>query len=263
MIPALCLAKQEFIGPPAFLNRFAILLEGAGGLLKAKPSHNLLPDILARRAKVLTRTRSIHADKLDRVEADVYQLEDLLKKYAVDFPFFIKVDAWKSYSPDPEYDLWVLERIGWGKWKDEYQVLFCLEGLPIPKMEDAEVVSVNSASPPFLISAKDLQWTEEILPEEVQASELARLPYALKEKVYPYLDELVLSLGETIDQMEAYGNEFSDYLEGKIDEYLKRFEHDPFHTRTEAIQAYFRSDRRVELFYEFLEALETAETPRS
>lgn len=231
------------------------ILKDSGASLKHLYKHNLLPNLLSKRAKTFTRARSLRSEQLELISHDLSKLEDLLKHYQLDFPFFTKVDAWKTTSFDEEHDLWVLERIGWGVWKESYQLLFCLEALPIPKMPDAEVVSVNSASPPFLAAAQLLDWTKEIQSEDVLVSPLSELPLPLKEKAYPCLDELVWSLADTINQMESYQEEFQCYLEDRIQEYLERFDQELFHSKAEAIQSYFRSERRVELFYEFLESL--------
>lgn len=214
---------------------------------------SLLPQLLESRAKEFIKYRSISRSDLPTIEAQMKQLESLLLKYKLSFPFFVKVDAWRAYCEEVNYDLWILERLGWGKWKDEYQFLYVMEGLTIPKLDNAEVISVNSASPPFLTGAQDLNWSEQIIAEEVQAATLGSVPSAVKEKAYPFLEDFLYNLSETLRQMETYDDEFSSYIEQKIDEYMDRIGDRGPQKKVDAIQKYFRIDRRVELFHEFLE----------
>ena len=217
-------------------------------------SASLLPQILERQSREFKKySHHINPNDLSSVEAKLDRIESLLNRYEYYFPYFVKVDAWRAYCEDSNYDLWVLERIGWGRWNKENRLIFVMEGVSIPKLDNAEVISVNSASPPFLTGARELDWSEQILAEEVQAALVTELPNAVKEKIYPFLEEFLIQLSETISQMEKYDDEFSVYLEQKIDEYLERVGDGRKRRKSEAIHRYFTIDRRVELFYEFLE----------
>gem|GEM_PF-4389241 len=218
-----------------------------------KEQFNLLPLILEKRAKDFVRYRSISSSNIDSIEQKVRQLESLLNQYQMWLPFFAKVDAWKAYYKENHYDLWLLERIGWAKWKRGYGFLYVLEGLSIPKLENADVITVNSSSPPFLPAAHELNWSDQILAEETQVAPLLEIPNAVKEKVYPYLEEFLFHLSATLRQMEELDDEFSQYLDQKIEEYLSRIGTHDGDSDHRAIQKYFRIDRRVELFHEFLE----------
>lgn len=222
----------------------------------ANRSKNLLPTLLHRRASGMARFTSVNPRNIPQLEQELKHLENLLTKYKLNFPYFFKIDAWRAFQEEVSFDLWILERLGWGKWKNKYRLLYVMEGIPVPHLEDAEVVSVNSASSPYLVGAKDLAWSEEIHPEEVQASPIFELPNSIKEKAYPFLADFLESLAETIEQMETHNQEFDRFLESKIDEYFERIGSDRTKRRSTAIEKYFRQDRRVELFFEFLEEKE-------
>lgn len=211
---------------------------------------SLLPTLLAHRADEYNQFRFSNSKHFSKIEKEVLGLEKLLSNYKIDFPFFCKVDAWRAYHENVDQDLWILERIGWGKWKRKFRLLYVMEGLSIPRMGDAEIVTVNSLSPPFLGAARELCWTDEIFPEEVQACQLVKMPNALKEKTYPLLEEFASSLSVTLEKMEVYDKEFSEFLEDKIQDYIAKTGAE---TKANRIENYFRHDRRVELFHEFLD----------
>lgn len=190
----------------------------------------------------------------DEIEAQIGRIERMMKKYELSLPFFVKVDAWRAYTEESDFDLWILERLGWGRWKDEFRLVYAMEGLPIPHLEDAEIVTVNSASPPLLSTARELCWSEEIVAEEVHACPLTDLPEAIKQKVYPHIDQLLFDFGETLIQMDSCSDEFDLYLQSRIDDYLERIGLEEPDDTVDAIVHYFKNERRLELFQEFLES---------
>jgi len=229
--------------------------------LKAGQGRNILPSLIERRAKSFVKYRSFRPQDIQLFEKEVVDAERMLQHHEFKWPFFIKVDAWKAYSEHPDLDLWVLERMGWGKWKRRHRFLYVMEGITIPKMQNAEVISVNSMSPPFLTAAEDLRWSDQIVAEDVQASQLDAIPNAIKEKAYPMFEECLYQMGETIIQMEKYEEPFSEFIDQKIDEYLGRVSTISSERKaSDAIEKHFRVDRRVELFYEFLEEIELGKT---
>lgn len=216
-------------------------------------SQSILPSILEKRAKAWLKFRLADHIAFEEGDRAVNSLEHLLRQYHLNFPFFIKIDAWKAFYESPDEDLWILERIGWGRWKKEFQLLYVTEGLSIPRLEDAEVISVNSSSPPFLMGACEMEWGEQMAPEQVQTCRLDELPQAMKDKAYPYLEELAMSLSETLEQMTAHESEFSEFLNQKVQEYLDKLGERPPEIKSKAITKYFRNDRRFELFQEFMQ----------
>lgn len=212
---------------------------------------NLLPRLLERKAKEFMLISSALPKKSKEADKKISSLEVVLNDYQIDFPFFVKVDAWQSYTEIEDSDLWVLERIGWGRLKNKFTMLFVAEGICVPRVENAEIVSVNCSTPPFLASASRLDWKKEIGIDEVRACELTQLPDAMKEKTYQQLEEWCLDLAQTLNQMETYDREFSEFLEAKIAEYLDQPDFQDI--KSEQIRYYFHHDRKVELFQEFLD----------
>jgi len=224
---------------------------GEGKNVKSRIHSSLLPHLLEKKSRKFMTLSAGLPRKVKEIDQNLKSLEVLLNHYKIDFPFFLKVDAWPSYSDTDESDLWVLERIGWGRLKNRFCMLFVAEGISVTRVEDAEIVSVNCITPPFLGSASRLNWREEIGRDEVRACEMSQLPYAMKEKAFHYLEEWCDELAQTLNQMQTYDREFAEFVEAKISEYLEQPDFKGF--KTEQIRYYFHHDRKVELFNEFLE----------
>lgn len=214
---------------------------------------NLLPALLRKRARRIDKIlqQNPESASADLVQKEVEQVQALLQEYKMEFPYFFKVDAWRAYHEGPEMELWVLERVGWALWRDEPQFLYCMEGLAIPQLEDTEIISVNSASPPYLPAAREIIWTDEIAAEAVQVARLSELPKAVRNKAYFVFPRMLEELALLLTQMDQYGPEFKEFLDDKIEEYLLRTGEKQTR-RVDSIKTYFRSERRIELFQEFL-----------
>jgi len=214
---------------------------------------NFLPSLLMGLSKDLIKSLDSKRSEQD-FKRTVAHLERLLQTYSVSFPYFYKTEAWPSFADDERsMDLWVLERLGWGKWKSRFRLLYVMEGIPVPQMEDAEVISVNSNSSPYLVGAQPLRLEQEVRAEEVQVLSLGEIPEALREKTLFCLPDFLAQLAATLSQMEVYNQEFDEFVETKIDEYLDKIGCLRGKKKSVAIEKYFRSDRRAELFFEFLE----------
>jgi hypothetical protein len=213
-----------------------------------------LPRLLESRAESLLQIENQSDDQIiQRFDGAIGEIEENLQRYRLNFPLFSKVDAWKAPEVTGEAEVWILERMGWGNWKKKNRLLYVIESVSIPPMEGAEVLSVNSNSPPYLSAAKPIEWDCEILPDEVQAVPLKEAPPLLKEKSYPYLPEFLFFLSETLDQMALHHLEFADFMEEKVEEFVKSKATTRDKKRRSAIEEYFQTERRAELFMEFLQ----------
>lgn len=225
---------------------------GRGGIhLKQR---NFLPRLLESRAEGLLQIEDESDDEIvARFDLAIRSIEDNLRRYALDFPLFSKIDGWKSPHQEEASEIWILERIGWGKWKRKNRLLYVVESIRIPVMPDAEVLSVNSNSPPYLQSATELDWESEIHPDEIQAIALDKAPPLLKEKAYPYLPEFLFFLSETLEQMAEHHQEFESFMEEKVEEFVQTSEKTRDRGKRSQIAAYFQTERKAELFLEFLQ----------
>ncbi len=214
---------------------------------------NFLPELLRRRAAQWEKREDRGEDiRLDQL----LSIESLFRDYHLSFPFFSKIDAWRAYNEESDHELWVLERVGWGEWNGEWSLLYCMEGISIPLMEDSEIITVNSISPPFLANAVDLEWSEEILADAVQVAKVGQLPDAIRYKLNLHIAKFLYELAETLTQMEIHQIEFEEYVEKRIREYTARLG-DKLPKKLDSIGKYFREERRVELFHDFLEEIQT------
>lgn len=214
---------------------------------------NFLPSLLMSLSREFSKASQSPSSDFD-FSRSIERLERVLRNYSVSFPYFYKTDAWRAFGGDEtQMDLWILERLGWGKWKTKFRLLYVMEGIPVPQIEDAEVISVNSNSSPYLVGARPLEFDEEILAEEVQVSALADVPEALREKALLCLADFAAIFAATLSQMEVYDQEFDQFVESKIDEYLDKIGCLRGKKKSLAIEKYFRNERRAELFFEFLE----------
>jgi hypothetical protein len=213
-------------------------------------SKDFLPSLLRRRATEWEKRSSTHAD-LDL--KDWRQISSILKDYSrVEFPFFTKVDAWRAYGASDVNELWVLERLGWGEWKGEHQLLYSMEGIEVPSVEESEIVTISSITPPYLQIATELAWDQEIEGGSVQVAPLELLPEAIRLKVGLHTPKFLRELALTLDQMEEHQIEFAEYIRARIQEFTARL--DPSQRKKiDQIDRYFWQERRIELFHDFLE----------
>ncbi|TVQ78416.1 MAG: hypothetical protein EA369_06835 [Bradymonadales bacterium] len=213
-----------------------------------------LPKLLESRAEALL---SIEGQSLEPVlqqfDLALGEIESQLRRFQHDFPLFLKVDAWRIGENAEGSEIWILERIGWGSWRGERQLIYVLECLELPRMEGAEVVSITTHSPPYLQAAVPLDWERELSDHEVQVVALSEAPPLLKEKLYPFVPEYLFFLSETLIQMNQHQTEFHDFVEEKVDEFVSE-EPEAFDLRNRSqIQHYFKTERRAELFLEFMQ----------
>lgn len=212
---------------------------------------NFLPQLLRRRAR---EWESSAEQGQESPRESFWSLEKILAEYGLPFTFFSKVDAWRAYQEIKDHELWVLERVGWAEWKGATRLLYCMEGITIPELENSEIVTVNSISPPFLTGAHELEWSEEILAEAVQVGAIEDLPEALRLKVSLHMPRFLRELADTLLQMEVHKQAFNDYVKSRIDEYVEKVG-ERQQRKLETIETYFKHERRVELFHDFMEKI--------
>jgi len=212
-----------------------------------------LPRYLESRAEKLLQLDDRQEDEiLPAFDSAIARIEESLRLYQLDFPLFLKVDAWRSPLQGSETELWTLERIGWGKWKRRSRFLYVIEAIAIPQLDEAEILTVNSNSPPLLAGAKELDWEQEIKADGIQAVSLSDAPLVFKEKAYPFIPEYLFYLSDTLQQMDLHQVEFQEYMDQKVDEFVRNKGKVGVETRRGAVHRYFQTEGRAELFLEFL-----------
>jgi len=212
---------------------------------------NFLPQLLRRRAREWEKAEERGQEA--SLE-NFWSLEQIIADYSLPFPFFSKVDAWRAYQEIKDHELWVLERVGWAEWKGATRLLYCMEGITIPELENSEIVTVNSISPPFLPAAHELEWSEEVLAEAVQVGAIEDLPEALRLKVSLHMPKFLRELADTLLQMDVHKQAFTAYVDARINDYVQKVGERQIR-KLETIETYFKHERRVELFHDFMEEI--------
>ena len=214
---------------------------------------NFLPNFLRRKAVEWERRNS--QDPAEDLRIWKTLCSTLADYPILDFPFFSKVDAWRAYGEASDYELWVLERMGWAEWRGAPKLLYSMEGISIPSVEESEIITISSITPPYLAAATELLWDAEIEAGSVQVAAVEDLPEAIRFKLSMHMPKFLRELAETLDQMESHQLEFSDYIDARVEDYVTKLDASQ-KEKLSAIDRYFRQERRLELFHDFLEQIQ-------
>lgn len=213
---------------------------------------SLLPRLIQSQAKPFEQRRGQDFRTLSDLTDKIESIEKLLNQYKLDFPFFVEIGSSEIPVEEDDIQLWAFERMGWGKFQGQFQLLYVLEGLPIPKMPDAEVVGIHCLTPPPLDIADEFRDHSPLMAEEIRAVPLKTSPPEVKEGCYSFIPEFLLDMSDTIIQMTRHEKEFENFLNQKIQEAIDESGLRDSPDKIEEIEKYFRFDRRQEFFDQFL-----------